>query len=411
MPRRNGRSGEGMSATHNRLRLSGTNLKRVADHNQRITLHAIRVHGPLTRIELARITGLTPPAIANITRRLLADGFIEEAGRRRGSRGQPPTDLVIKTDACFAIGINVDRDHVTTVLMNFVGETVARRSQDLAFALPNDVAAFCRESIAQILRETDVDPDAIVGIGIAKPDQLGVIDLPGRTLEYSEWENVNWQSLFGDPLRLPVFVENDSAAAAIGEQQLGLGQKYPSFFYILISWGLGGGVVIDGNYFRGANGRSGEIGFLLGLDEDRADAPVQKLVSLSNLSLRIAQLGFELSDIGHEPDIDSAVEDWLERAADALVGPIAAINCLINPAAILVGGRLPCHLVDRLTRKINSKVAERAEYLPAIAPVRRASLAEDAPAVGAATLPFAHFLLPTNASLWRPASNPATEAA
>ena len=75
-----------MNAPRSRLRLSGTNLKRVADHNQRITLHAIRVHGPLTRMDLARITGLTPPAIANITRRLLADGLIEEAGQRRGGR-------------------------------------------------------------------------------------------------------------------------------------------------------------------------------------------------------------------------------------------------------------------------------------------------------------------------------------
>lgn len=62
------------------IRLSGTNLVRAADHNQRITLHAIRVNGALTRVELARITGLTTPTIANISRRLLADGMIEEAG-------------------------------------------------------------------------------------------------------------------------------------------------------------------------------------------------------------------------------------------------------------------------------------------------------------------------------------------
>ena len=67
-------------------RLSGTNLERAADHNQRVTLHAIRLGGSLTRIDLARITGLTGPAIANITRRLLQEGMIEEAGQRRGGR-------------------------------------------------------------------------------------------------------------------------------------------------------------------------------------------------------------------------------------------------------------------------------------------------------------------------------------
>ncbi|MEC8034515.1 MAG: hypothetical protein VX205_05910 [Pseudomonadota bacterium] len=62
-----------MTQTSHQPRLSGTNLERAADHNQRITLHAIRVGGMLTRVELARITGLTAPAIANITKRLLQD--------------------------------------------------------------------------------------------------------------------------------------------------------------------------------------------------------------------------------------------------------------------------------------------------------------------------------------------------
>jgi predicted NBD/HSP70 family sugar kinase len=401
-----------MSAMQSRIRLSGTNLKRVADHNQRITLHAIRVHGPLTRIELANITGLTPPAVANITRRLLADGFISEAGRRRGSRGQPPTDLVINPDACYAIGINVDRDHVTTVLVNFVGETVARRSSELTFALPDEVAEFSQSSIRDMMTETDVDAGAIVGIGVAKPDDLGVIELAGRPAAYSQWETVDWEALFGNPMGLPVFVENDSAAAAMGEQQLGFGHQYPSFFYILISWGLGGGLVIDGTYFRGADGRSGELGFLLTSDDQAADVPIQKIVSLSGLSQHLGQLGFELSDIGGDDEnLGGAVQAWLDRAVDALLQPVIAINCLINPAAILVGGRLPRELVDRLTRQITDRLTKRARDLPAIAPVKRASLAEDAPAVGAATLPFAHFLLPTSTSLWRPVPAPATVAA
>ena len=94
-----------MTQPTTRLRLSGTNLERAADHNQRVTLHAIRINGLLTRVELAEITGLTAPAIANITKRLLADGLIEEAGQRRGGRGQPPTKLVINRDACHSIGV------------------------------------------------------------------------------------------------------------------------------------------------------------------------------------------------------------------------------------------------------------------------------------------------------------------
>jgi hypothetical protein len=74
-----------------RFDLSGTNLTRAGDHNQRVTLHAVRVGGPVTRSELASKTGLTPPAIANITNRLLKHQLILKAGRFHGARGQPAT--------------------------------------------------------------------------------------------------------------------------------------------------------------------------------------------------------------------------------------------------------------------------------------------------------------------------------
>ncbi|MGB6355717.1 MAG: hypothetical protein WBF21_17220, partial [Steroidobacteraceae bacterium] len=95
--------------------LSGTNLARAGDHNQRVTLHAVRVNGPVTRTELALMTGLTPAAIANITNRLLRDRLILRAGRLHGARGQPASKFVINPDSCFSIGLNVDRDHVTLV--------------------------------------------------------------------------------------------------------------------------------------------------------------------------------------------------------------------------------------------------------------------------------------------------------
>ena len=68
--------------------------------------------------------------------------------------------------------------------------------------------------------------------------------------------------LFDKPFPLPIFVENDAAAAAMGRCSSALGRSNSSFFYILISSGLGGGLVIDGAYFRGADGRSGELGFM-----------------------------------------------------------------------------------------------------------------------------------------------------
>ncbi len=390
-----------------RPRLSGTNLERAADHNQRVTLQAIRVGGALTRVDLARITGLTAPAIANITRRLTEDGLIEEAGQRRGGRGQPPTNLRVRRDACYSIGINIDRDHVTVVLVDFAGQVLARKSVEVDFALPDQVRSLYRKSIKTMLRQANVESSKLVGLGVAVPDDLGSVSLPGRPAGYAAWEGLDVADLFAEPLPLRVFVENDAAAAALGEMQLGLGQRYNSFFYILISAGLGGGFVLDGNYVRGANGRSGELGFMSASVETGQREQVQKLVSLSGLAEYLARHGFGVAALRDEappPDFARCLDGWVEQAAHRLCTPLDAINCLINPSVVLIGGRLPRQVVERLAQRLNAIIRDATDA-PSIARVERAALSEDAPAVGAAILPFSHFLLPKLGALWK-ASTP-----
>ncbi|MFV0622492.1 ROK family transcriptional regulator [Sphingomonas sp. ac-8] len=404
-----------MIAASSGARLSGTNLERAADHNQRVTLHAIRVCGSLTRVELAGITGLTPPAIANITRRLLQDGLIEEAGQRRGGRGQPPTKLVVRRNACYAIGVNIDRDHITIVVVDFSGRTLARVSEEVAFALPDHVRSLYERSIERMLAEAEVDPAKLVGIGVAAPDDLGSVDLPGRPAAYAAWNGIDMATLFTEPFDLPVFVENDAAAAATGEMQFGLGQKHGSFFYVLLSSGLGGGFVVEGAYVRGADGRSGELGFMLAPDGNGGREPVQTLVSLSGLARHLEASGFGLGDVVHRDvlsaEVAECVDAWIETAAQRLCTPVAAICCLINPATVLIGGRLPRALVETLADRVNALMQDQAGIIPSIAPVARAALSEDAPAVGAAVLPFSHFLLPKPGALWKTPAAVVAEAA
>src|SRR5476651_470320 len=133
--------------------VSGTNLERAGDHNQRVTLHAIRVSGAVARADLALTTGLTTSAIANITKRLLKYRLILDAGTTRGSRGQPATRLVINPDCCYSLGLNIDRDHITLVLVDFAGRVRARSSREIKFALPHTVQTFFRRSAGALLSQ------------------------------------------------------------------------------------------------------------------------------------------------------------------------------------------------------------------------------------------------------------------
>ncbi|HWX34395.1 MAG TPA: ROK family transcriptional regulator [Steroidobacteraceae bacterium] len=383
--------------------LSGSNLRRACDHNQRVTLHAIRVNGPVTRMALAQLTGLTPAAIANITNRLLKDRLILTAGRMLGGRGQPATKLVVNPDSCFSLGLNVDRDHVTLVLLDFAGRVHARASREIHFAQPAAVRLFFERAVAQILKRAGIARSQVIGVGVAFPDDIARAHLPDQPGDYAAWADVKVDDLLRDVLGVPVFVENDAAAAAIGEMQFGSGHRYRSFFYLLITAALGGGLVIDGGYFRGAKGRSGEIGWLHDRDGSGRDMQLQNIVSLSALYSRLAGGGYHIASPHRLARLEIGariiVDDWIRESTEALVKSMVAINCLINPEAVLIGGRLPAALVDRLAAALNHRLADFASQLPALAPVARAVTADDAPAVGAAILPFNHTLLPSRLAL------------
>jgi predicted NBD/HSP70 family sugar kinase len=387
--------------------LAGSNLERAGDHNQRVTLHAIRVNGPITRAELAEIIGLTAQTIANITKRLLADGLIVEAGRVQGQRGQPAMRLEINPDGAYAFGLNIDRDHVTLVAVDFLGRVRARAGKEVHFASPETVLAFVQREADKIVKSGAIDPSRLAGVGVAMPDDLARVNLPHRPEDYSVWDEIDVRKLVAQALPGPVHIENDAAAAAMGELQLGHGLRTRSFVYLLISAGLGGGLVVDGAYFRGAHGRSGEIGFLPLQAKSGGSESLQDLVSLAALYHHLEAKGAKASTPGQLLRLDGparkALDDWLDRAAEALSEPLLVLGCAIDPEAILIGGRLPPDIVDDLCERLNARLAARGRALPATTPVLRAALAADASAMGAAILPFSDRFLPTRSALLKTA--------
>jgi predicted NBD/HSP70 family sugar kinase len=381
--------------------LSGTNLERAGDYNQRVTLQSIRIGAAKTKQEIAALTGLTVPAITNITNRLLDDGLILEAGKLHGGRGQPAMTFAINPDGCFSIGLNIDRDHITIVLLDFAGKVRARATREVAFASPEDVSDFFEKHWKAFLKTKGVKAGRIVGVGVAIPDDIANVDLPHRPAAYEAWNRVDVGQLLSRRHDFPVAIENDAAAAALGELHFGHGMRKPSFFYMLISSGLGGGLVVEGEYFRGAEGRSGELGFLP-LDSRRTDAEtLQEAVSLSGLNQCLGD-DLAVSDPGQLADLpadaQAKITAWLDLAAHLLVAPVISISCLINPHAIYIGGRLPEALIDRLATLITEKLAQRRNLL-SMAPVLRAALAADAPAMGAAIIPIIDRYLPSRSAL------------
>uniref|UniRef100_UPI001586F226 MarR family transcriptional regulator n=1 Tax=Streptomyces sp. TRM64462 TaxID=2741726 RepID=UPI001586F226 len=109
------------------------NLSGLRSHNTALVLDLLRTagEGGISRLELAERTGLTPQAISKITARLRAEGLVDDAGRRASTGGKPRTVLRLVPGAAHAVGLHLDRDELTAVLVDLAGVTVAARTRPL----------------------------------------------------------------------------------------------------------------------------------------------------------------------------------------------------------------------------------------------------------------------------------------
>jgi predicted NBD/HSP70 family sugar kinase len=291
------------------------------------------------------------------------------------------------------------------VALDFLGNVRARECHEVHFAMPEDVVAFFRTEVDKIIASRAIDIDRLIGIGIAIPNDLGRVPVANRPDAYKIWSEVDVHAMFSEILPVPVIVENDAAAASIGEMQFGHGLQYRSFVYTIMCAGLGGGVVIDGHYYRGADGMSGEIGFLPVKDEDGETRSLEEMVSLYSLYDYLRKSGIDVStpqDLERLPPAGMArIEAWMERAADHLFQPFLVMNSALNPEAFFIGGRMPAELIEQLCNKLNQRIGTLSGRIRNLAPVRRADLAVDAAARGAGILPFNDRFLPIRTALMK----------
>lgn len=377
--------------------LAGSNSELAASHNRGVILRAIQRHQPISRSELAQRSGLTKQTVTRITERLIGERLVLEARRRHGAPGQPAIELEINPDGCHAIGAYVARDHVTVVAVDASGAVRGRIHHEVPFALPETAVSLVEDAVSTFKRRRTIDERRLAGLGLALPDWLGEIPFPGMPAEYAGWTGYDIRARFAETTDLPVYIENDAIAAAIGELNYGLGMESRSFFYIFIGAGLGGAVVLDGVCHHGVTGLSGEIGWLPTLAAHRPEGkrvqPLGQLVSLYVIYEFLARHRIIVTRPSDLLNLDTRgralVSDWLREVAFYVAEAAIHIGLLIDPDAVVIGGRLPVRLVDEMLLYVNEYLARDPRPAPAI---HRAAGSEDATALGAATMPLAEVL-------------------
>lgn len=385
-------------------RLHGVNIQDAGAHNRNVILHAIRADGPVGRRELAERTGLTPPAVFKITKILLEEQLVVGTRARDGGLGQPPSMLVVNKDAAFTLGLNIDRDHLTLVALDFAGQVRSRFRRDVSYAGKGEVRAFFQDCIDQLTTTGDIPMSKISGVGLAAPDPLDR-PFPRQSELDLAWSLNSWRSAVAGLVDAPVFHENDAAAAAIGEMLFGAGLEASSFFYLFVSVGLGGGLVIDRHYNRGAHGHGGEIGLWPQVNPFRSSRTdlcrtVEEIVSLCGLRDALRRDGIGDADLNgldlQDPAVAHCIETWISGCADLLYAPLLSIICILDPEAIFVGGQLPRPVTEALCREISKRLSVTLGSNWPKMVVRPGLLTSEPAAVGAAVLAFRE--------IWEPAA-------
>jgi N-acetylglucosamine repressor len=217
--------------------------------NQQLVLRAVYDHSPLSRADLARLTGLTRTSVSDLVAGLLDEGLIAEVGRGQSSGGKSPILLSVAPDGRHLIGLDLGEATFSGAVVNLRGEIL--RSLDLPLEGRNGEAAI--DLVFQLV-------DALLGIGIGAP---GVIDSRTGTVHWAV--NLDWAELALGPLverryGVPAVVANDSHAAALAELTFFRRPRPTNLVVIKIGRGVGAGVILNGQLFQGDGYGAGEFG-------------------------------------------------------------------------------------------------------------------------------------------------------
>lgn len=374
-------------------------------HNQRVVLNLVRTEGPISRADIVRLSGLTFPSVSRIVGELIERGLVAEKRQRRGGMGKPPTELEMSPRSAFSVGLDLDRDGLTAVLVDLSGGVLARERLALTDLSAETVLPLMTQATEALLGGQDVSRRLLLGIGVGlpAPTAKGSVDpLLGDGL--LGWDDAGVAASLGQAFGCPVLLENNAAAAAIGERWYGVGQSLKDFFYVFFGVDLGGGVVLGGRPHAGFRGFSGELGHIpvqrpgnpdrhTGRDTSRDTGPY---AAPGELVKRLAEAGEDAGDLsGLLAASHPVVLEWLDTAADTLAPALVYTEYILDPEAFVFGGRLPAGLTDALIERLGECLPRYRHPAKPYGPrLLRGRTGDDAAAFGAASIPVYRAMTP-----------------
>ncbi|MGO4531636.1 ROK family protein [Paenibacillus sp. 2TAF8] len=229
--------------------------------NKSIVLDTIRRHAPLSRAKLSEVTGLNKATVSNLVADLISDELVQEIGPGESSGGRKPLMLLFRGTAGYAVGLELSVTRLKGVLTDLEGHIVADYAVDLEQHDTASVFEQLKLAASHLMKQAPPSPHGVIGIGIGVP---GMVDEQGTVLfaPNLQWEMVPLRVMMEESFNLPVTIDNEANAGARGELNFGAGVGVRHLIYISAGIGIGSGIMVDGELYKGAWGYAGETGHM-----------------------------------------------------------------------------------------------------------------------------------------------------
>ncbi|MBS2554648.1 ROK family transcriptional regulator, partial [Catenulispora sp. NL8] len=253
----------------------GANQIDLGSFNECVVIETVRLAGRITRGEIADRTRLTQQSVSRIARSLIQRGLLVEERQRHSAVGKPSSPVRLRDGAAHALGIHIDPHVLTAVLVDLSGRVVARRAEPITSdprpgAVVNQIADLGETVLEQAGHGRW--EEGFLGIGVATPGPVDTVS--GTVLDpplMSVLRDVPLRTLLERRFACRIVIEKDCSAAAVGERWIGRDSRACDFVYLYLGTGVGTGLFLNGDLYRGLTANAGEFGQLCAVTLGRFD--------------------------------------------------------------------------------------------------------------------------------------------
>ncbi|MEH7081725.1 ROK family transcriptional regulator [Neobacillus drentensis] len=368
--------------------------------NQKVLLNEIVSNSPISRARLSEITGLNKSTVSSQVNTLIEKKLIFEIGQGQSSGGRKPVMLVFNKNAGYSIGIDIGVDSMNGILTDLKGNIVVDQYHQLekpSFDRNKDVLF---SMIKELSNQIPESPYGLIGIGICVP---GLVSTEQKVIFTP---NVDWNyqlDLKADiekEFQVPVFIENEANAGAYGEKVFGAAKNYENLIYVSVGTGIGIGIVINHDIYRGVNGIAGEMGHLTidynGLKCSCGNKGCWELYASEKALLHTFQQtnrfnsSQELIHLANQndPDILMALQNFGFYLG---IGLTSILNTF-NPQAVIIRNDI-VEALPMVMNSIRNSISSRSnDQFSNSQELFLSSLGKNAPALGTSSIVIEHFL-------------------